>query len=109
MLLELLNYYQIELIWLPGHQGIESNEKSDEYEVIGSFLNESMAYNDDLTPSVVMTKKVATKWSAIDKNASVSKVAKKNSFHRVIDSFLVDIFTGHSMIGFLDESWERIM
>lgn len=44
-----------------------------------------MACNDDLTPSVVMTnkivdcvhRKVATKWPAIDRNALISKVAKK--------------------------------
>lgn len=86
--LELINYYQVEMIWLPGHQGIESNKKSNEYEVIGSFSNESIACNDDLTPSVVITnkiddcvhRKVATKWSAIDKNALIPKVTKKTHF-----------------------------
>lgn len=46
----LINQYQMRLIRVPEHQDIKGNEKSDEYAVIGSSLDETKACNDVQTP-----------------------------------------------------------
>lgn len=56
--LDLMNQHQMELIPIPGHQVIEENEKADEYAVIGSSLDETMAYNDFQTSLIVVAIKI---------------------------------------------------
>lgn len=53
----MLNKYQIELIWIPGHHNIGDNEKAKECGVIVESLDETMVYNDVLTPFIVMHNK----------------------------------------------------
>ena len=71
--LTLIGYYQVKLVWVPGHQGIRGNEKTDECAVRGSSLDEATARNDVMTPPVVVANKIddwalhefATRWSTI--------------------------------------------
>lgn len=44
--------------WIPGHYGLDINEKNDEFAVNGSFLDENLACNDVLTHWVVVTIKI---------------------------------------------------
>lgn len=67
------------MIWVPGHHGVEGNEKDEECPVIGSSLNETMACNDVLTPLDVVSNKiddwalmkVITRCFTIDKNSDL--------------------------------------
>lgn len=52
--LELLNQYQVGFIWISGHHGIEAIEKSNEYAVVGSFLDKFRACNEVITSWVVV-------------------------------------------------------
>lgn len=46
----------VELLWVPRHQVIQGNKKTDQFAVNGLFLDE--ACNNVLTPLVVVTNNI---------------------------------------------------
>lgn len=55
--LDLTNHEKLKLIWAPGHQGIEGNEKANDYAVSLSPLEEIMVRNIQ-TPLVFVANKI---------------------------------------------------
>lgn len=50
--------HQVELIWVPGNQGVEDNENADECAIIRSSLNRTMMCNDVPTPFFIVVNKI---------------------------------------------------
>ena len=53
-----ISYHQVKLVWVPEHQDIRGNEKTDEHAVRGSSLDEATLCNDVLTPLLVVANTI---------------------------------------------------
>lgn len=53
-----INHYQVELIWVAGHQSVENNEKAEECLIIGTSSDETKTFDDAQAPLVAVANKM---------------------------------------------------